>query len=124
MKHRRRKSEFDFDNDPSYQALVKNIKAAMNEAAAYGIDLRKRDACFECRACGAYEEGEPQAERTMRVYDKNKQFLSCQPFIIVGKKQRSCRRGRTHHYKTTYNYICSACGSYGAEIIREVFEAQ
>ncbi len=121
MKHKKRKKKFDLGNDPSYQKLVSDIKAIIKDAAVKGVDLRKRQDCLQCNVCGAYENGEPQGEGTVWVYDKNNQELANQPFIIIDKRERTYRRNKMFYSKMTYTFICSVCGRYQTKIVRDKF---
>jgi hypothetical protein len=114
---KRREDPFD---TPQYHKLVEDIKKIINDAAAQGCDIFRRDDILTCKACGCYEDVLFSGEWV--ICDSLGKVVSDKEFIIIGRKERSYRRAKTTYYKITFDFICSQCGARQEETIRESFE--
>ena len=121
QKRKNKKEKFDFDNDPSYQKLVVDLKKIIEDAKAKGVDFDKRYDTLTCKDCGAREEFSPD-NYTMWVYDKDEQCISTEAFIIIDRKEKSYHRKKIQYFKIYYTFICPICGSHQTEVVRERFE--
>ncbi len=102
-----------------YRKLVADLKGIIDEAKAKGIDLTQRMDALMCTTCGAYEEVTTQGHRL--VVDINQQTASKQQFLIIDCTQKSFQRKQVRYFRTTYTFICSACGAYQNAVIRDRF---
>lgn len=109
-----------FVKTPEYWKLVTDIKKIVGDAAAQWVDISKRSDTLTCKACGCYENVLFSGQWV--ICDASKKIVSNKEFIIIDRKERPCRRGKTTTYKITFDFICSQCGCRQKEIIRETFE--
>jgi hypothetical protein len=111
-KNRRRKGDFE---SAEYQNLLEGLKKIIGEAQAKGVSFGERDDTLACHACGAYED--VPCGGSMGVY-KNRKRLRRERFIVLDLKERTYRRKGTVHFKSIYQFICTACGARQEEIVR------
>ncbi|MCK5013998.1 MAG: hypothetical protein KAS66_09270 [Candidatus Omnitrophica bacterium] len=117
-KHKKhKKGSFD---TPEYRKLVGDIRKIIDEAAARGVDITKRSDILSCCHCGAYEDETYEGERI--ICSRRDQRMREGEFILIDRRERSYHRGAITYYKTTYEFICTACGTQQEEIVRDWLE--
>lgn len=102
-----------------YRKLVSDLKVIINDAKARGIDLTQRMDSLLCATCGAYEEVTTRGHRL--VIEPNRQLASMQQFVVIDCVQKTFQRKQVRYFKTTYSFICSACGTYQNSVFRDQF---
>ncbi|MCD4779902.1 MAG: hypothetical protein K8S27_05050 [Candidatus Omnitrophica bacterium] len=106
--------------DEIFQKLLRNLKAIIEEAKKKGVELDKRYDLLSCDCCGGFEDIED--DDNIKVFDDEDYVISEDPFIIIDRKEATYRREKSFCIKTTYTYICTACGAYQTQSIREQFD--
>lgn len=114
-----KKRKINFDA-PDYRRLVENLRQIIDEAAAKGIDLRKRQDLLVCQACGAYEN--VLAEGQQVVCEAAGKIISNKEFILIDCKERVTYRKNITYCKMTYEFVCPICGAQQRAVIRDCFE--
>lgn len=116
-------SKSNRQNDPfeseEYKKLVADLKGIIIDAKSRGIDLTQRVDTLECSSCDAYEEITTRGHRV--VIDPEGQNAMHQQFLIIDSLQKSTLRKKVRYFKTTYTFICSACGAYQNAVVRDRF---
>jgi len=105
---------------PEYQEFLGKMRKLFDEAAAQGVDMRKRDDILTCRACGAYEDELAGGQRV--ICDRERHVLGGGEFILIDRKERCTYRKNAVYFKMTYEFICLICGAQQAQVIREHFD--
>ena len=117
----------DISSTPEYQKLLVDIKKIVQEAAAKGVDITKRDDLLQCRACGACEDDSMKEGRIICTRPVKTKPSADHPrgvpgeFILVDSRERVSHRGRTTYCKMTYDFICTVCGARQEQIVRDRF---
>jgi hypothetical protein len=110
-------------NDPfeseEYKKLVADLKVIIDDAKAKGIDLTQRMDVLTCGTCDSYEEITSRGDRI--VVDPMHHTAAHQQFLIVDSEQKTFQRKKIRYFKTTYTFICSACGTYQSAVVRDRF---
>lgn len=104
-----------------YRKLVADLKCIIEDARSKGIDLTQRMDTLMCATCGAYEELTTRGH--WLVVDPVKLTASLQQFLIIDFQQKSFERKQVRYFKTTYTFICPACGIYQNAVVRDRFPA-
>jgi hypothetical protein len=110
-------------NDPfeseEYKKLVADLKGIIDDARSKGIDLTQRMDVLTCGTCDAYEEITTRGDRL--VVDPAHRSAAHQQFVIIDSTQKTFQRKKIRYFKTTYTFICSACGAYQSAVVRDRF---
>ncbi len=102
-----------------YRKLVSDLKGIIDDARAKGIDLTQRMDTLNCTICGAYEELTTRGHRL--VVEPQRQTASMQQFLIIDCAQKSFQRKQVRYFRTSYTFICSACGAYQNTVVKDQF---
>jgi transcription elongation factor Elf1 len=102
-----------------YRKLVSDLKGIIDDARAKGIDLTQRMDTLTCSICGAYEELTTRGHRL--VVEPQRQYASMNQFLIIDCSQKTFQRKQVRYFRTTYTFICSACGAYQNTIVKDQF---
>lgn len=118
----------DISKTPEYQKLLADIEKIVQEAAAQGVDITRRNDLLQCPTCGAYEDDSMEEGRivcTPPAKTKPSAGHSRKvpgEFTLVDSREHVTHRGRTTHCKMTYDFICTVCGARQEQIFRNRFE--
>lgn len=104
-----------------YRKLVADLKGIIEDAKSKGIDLTQRMDLLLCTTCNAYEELTTRGH--WLVVDPIRQSASMQQFLIVDCEQKAFQRKQVRYFKTSYTFICPACGTYQNAVLRDRFPA-
>jgi hypothetical protein len=117
MKPRKKKRKNDQAEFDSYNRLIKDLGAILEEANRNGIDLDKRHDALQCQDCACYEVFDE--EENICVCDTEDCFVKEEPFIIIDRQEKTYHRHNNAYYKATFTFICSVCGAYQTQTIKE-----
>ena len=120
----------DISKTPEYQKLLADIEKIIQEAAAQGVDITRRNDLLQCRVCGAYEDDSMKKGRVVRTPPAKtkpsaghfRKVPGPGEFILIDSRERVTHRGRTTYCKMTYDFICTVCGARQEQVFRDRFE--
>ena len=114
-----RRKKLKQESTETYLRLMNVLKSMIEEAKANGISFNERMDTLTCLDCGCYEK-----------FDDNDKIVVCgvngfvvenEKFIVIDQSEKTYRRNSIIHYKVTYSFICTACGLYQTQILKEKF---
>ena len=98
-----------WQEERSYQKLVKELRKIRDEAKARGVNLFDRSDFFTCKACGTYEDVFMGSEKRFTVLASKE--ITDREFTVLRHKER-CEPLKTGGTQCTsvYQIRCGVCG--------------
>jgi len=113
-----KKTHKKITENKEYAQLVGKLSKAIQEAKEKGVDITERVDLLTCCCCGAYEDI-PLDDR-WGVYLNNIRVKD-EKFVMIHKSSRFRVKNDIETLWVFYTFICSICGAYQKETVKEVY---